>query len=189
MKRLLLAILVIGIFLLGACSAPSTTPSVQPEPPIPAHFSTYTDETGRFSISYPPDWEVDFSKEELFHAHAVVPNAVVTVTVTVGATDEGNWKLEDFADLVFQRAYIRDAEEYHEFSRTKVTVDGKEAIIFDFEIKYPFAPTAMRDLVLLLRDRDNELLWTVYSGAMPSKDFSYFEADLHAIVRSLRILK
>lgn len=181
MKRLILAILVIGVLLLGACA-----PAPISEPPIPAHFTTYTDELGLFSISYPPDWELA-PNEELFHA--VLPDKAVAVTVTVGATEEGNWKLEDLADLTFQRAYIDDAEEYHEFSRDKLTVDGKEAIILDFEVKYPIATTAMRILILLLRDRDNETVWTVYCGVMPSEDFSDFETDLHAIVRSLRILK
>lgn len=31
--------------------------STEPEPAIPAHYTTYTDELGRFSISYPPEWE------------------------------------------------------------------------------------------------------------------------------------
>ena len=181
MKRLILAILVIGMVLLGACVSTSTS-----EPPIPTHFTTYTDEAGLFSISYPPDWEVA-PNEELFHAE--LPDKAVAVTVTVGATEEGNWKLEDLADRLFQEAYVDDAEEYHEFSRTKLTVDGKEAIILDFEVKYPIATTAMRELILLLRDRDNETVWTVYCGVMPSEDFSDFETDFHAIVRSLRILK
>jgi len=182
MKRLILTILVIGMVLLGACVSTSTS-----EPPIPAHFTTYSDEAGLFSISYPPDWELALSKEELFHA--VVPNKAAAVTVTVGTTEEGKWKLEDLVEAVFQRAYIDDAEEYHEFSRTKATVDGREAIILDFEAKYPVSTAAMRMLIMLLRDRDNELVWTVYCGVMPSKDFSYFEPDFHAIVRSLRILK
>ena len=36
-------------------------PPLSPEPPIPAHFTTYTDELGLFSISYPPDWELALS--------------------------------------------------------------------------------------------------------------------------------
>jgi predicted nucleic acid-binding Zn ribbon protein len=33
--------------------------SIEPEPAIPAHFATYTDELGLFSVSYPPEWELD----------------------------------------------------------------------------------------------------------------------------------
>ncbi len=178
---ILLLVLAMSVVLFDACA-----PARVSEPAIPAHFTTYTSE-GLFSISYPPDWELALSKEELFHA--VVPNKAAAVTVTVGTTEEGKWKLEDLVEAVFQRAYIDDAEEYHELSRTKATVDEREAIILDFEAKYPVSTAAMRMLIMLLRDRDNELVWTVYCGVMPSKDFSYFEPDFHAIVRSLRILK
>ncbi len=39
------------------CSGKSSIP----EPTIPPNFTTYTDDTGTFSISYPADWETPLS--------------------------------------------------------------------------------------------------------------------------------
>jgi hypothetical protein len=59
MKRILLTTLVIGIPLLGACGAPSTT---TPEPTVPAkappqpQFVNYVNKEFGFSIDYPKGW-------------------------------------------------------------------------------------------------------------------------------------
>jgi len=206
MKRLVLAFLVVWLLLLGACA-----PTRVSEPAIPVHFATYTDKAGLFSISYPPDWEIALSKIEhltqdtedylkgigsegslaggkvVFFAgipHEAGHNPNMSVMVT--PVGEGKWKLEDLVEAVVQRGYMKDAEEYHEFSRTKIIVDGREAIILDYEAKYPFLG-AVRALIMFLRD--NKVGWVVGGGVLPPKDFSDYEADLHAIVRSLRILK
>lgn len=206
MKRLILAILVIGVLLLGACA-----PAPISEPPIPAHFTTYTDELGLFSISYPPKWELALSEIEgltqdvedylkgIGSEGSLAEGKVVffagvpyetghnpNVSVVVTATGEGKWKLEDLVEAVVQWGYMKDAEEYHEFSRTKTVVDGREAIILDCEAKYPLLGELHAITVYL---RDNKLMWVLTCGVLPPKDFSDFETDLHAIVRSLRILK
>ena len=163
MKRLILAISFIGMVLLGACAAPSTTPVYMPEPAIPSHFTTYTDKAELFTISYPPKWELALSKIEAITKEAenymrdigsegslatggkVVFFAGIpyqtghnpNVSVTIAPSGGGNWRLEDLVEGVIQRGYMKDAEEYHEFSRTKAVIDGKEAIILDFEAKYP----------------------------------------------------
>ena len=111
------------------------------------------------------------------------PNA--SVIVTPGG--EGNWKLEDLVKAAIQRGYQKDAEEYHEFSRTKINVDGREAIILDCQVKYPFITTEVRVLTMYLRD--NTLLWVVNCGVLSPKDFRDFQTDLNAVVRSLHILK
>jgi len=207
MKRLILAILVIGVVLLGACVSTSTSESA-----IPAHFTTYTDELGLFSISYPPKWELALSKIEgltqdvedylkgiksegslaggkvVFFAGVPYetghnPNVSVVVTPSV----EGKWKLEDLVEAVVQRGYMEDAEEYNESSRSKIVVDGKEAIILDCEAKYPIFTAELHVLTMYLRG--DKLMWVVTCSVLSPKDFSDFETDLHAIVRSLRILK
>ena len=209
MKRIFLSILVIGLLLLGACAAPASVS----EPPIPAHFTTYTDELGLFSISYPPEWELALSKIEgltqdvedymrdIGSEGSLAGGKVVflagvpyetghnpNVSVLVTPCGEGRWKLEDFVEAVVQRGYMKDAEEYYEFSRTKTVVDGREAIILDCEAKYPLVvPPELRVLTMYLRD--NKLMWGVACGVMPPKDFGDFETDFHAIVRSLRVLK
>ena len=207
MKRLILAILVIGVLLLSGCG-----PARLSEPAIPADFATYTDELGLFSTSYPPDWELALSEIEgitqdvedylkgIKSEGSLAGGKVVflagvpyetgynpNVSVVVTPSGEGKWKLEDLVEAVVQRGYMKDAEEYHEFSRTKIVVDGREAIILDCEAKYPLFTADFRVLTLYLRD--NKLMWAVTCGVLSPKDFSDFETDLHAIVRSLRILK
>ena len=206
MKRLLLAFLVIGLLLLGACA-----PAEVSEPPIPAHFATYTDELGLFSISYPPDWELALSKIEgltqdvedymkgIGSEGSLAGGKVVffagvpyqtghnpNVSVMATPSGEGNWKLEDLVEAVVQRGYMKDAEEYHEFSRIKTVVDGREAIILDCGAKYPLFAAELRALTIYLRD--NKVVWVVSCSVLSPKDFSDFETDLHAIVKSLRIL-
>lgn len=206
MKLIILAILVIGMVLLGACVSTSTSESA-----IPAHFTTYTDELGLFSISYPPKWELALSKIEgltqdvedylkgIKSEGSLAGGKVVffagvpyetghnpNVSVVVTPSGEGKWKLEDLVEAVVQQGFMKDAEEYNEFSRTKIVVDGREVIILDCEAKYPLTGE-LRALIMYLRD--NKLMWVVTCGVMPPQDFSDFESDLHAIVRSLRILK
>ena len=207
MKGLVLAFLVVGFLLLGACAPTSVSESA-----IPAHFTTYTDKTGLFSISYPSKWELALSKIEgltqdvedymkgIGSEGSLAGGKVVffagvpyetghnpNVSVVVTSSGEGKWKLEDLVEALVQQGYMKDAEEYHEFSRTKIVVDGREAIILDCEAKYPLVTAELRALTMYLRD--NKLMWVVTCGVLPPKDFSDFETDLHAIVRSLRILK
>jgi predicted nucleic acid-binding Zn ribbon protein len=185
---------------------------VEPEPAIPAHYTTYTDELGLFSISYPPDWELALSQiegltqdvedylEGIGSEGSLVESTVVffagvpygmghnpNTSVMVTPAGEGNWRLEDLVESVVQHGYMKDAEEYHEFSRIKTVVDGREAIILDCEATYPFFATEIHVLMMCLRD--NNIVWVVNCGVLSPKDFSAFETDLHAIVRSLRILK
>ena len=49
-------IIAIIVIVVVATRPPAST---DPEPAIPAHFATYTDELGIYRISYPPEWELD----------------------------------------------------------------------------------------------------------------------------------
>ena len=49
-------IIAIIVIVVVATRPPAST---EPEPAIPAHFATYTDELGIYRISYPPEWELD----------------------------------------------------------------------------------------------------------------------------------
>ena len=189
------------------------TPASSPlsEPPIPAHYTTYTDEAGLFSISYPPGWELDFSviegitedleaylkdiksKGSLTEAKLVFFAGVPwekghnpNVKVIVGPSGERKYNLEDLVEIAVEQGYKKDTEEYQEFSRTKTVVDGREAIILDFDAKYPLMD---RSSGLIMFIRDDTHFWAITCGTMPPKDFSDFESDFHAIVKSLRILK
>ena len=57
------SVLVLALVIVAPGCAEEEPPTVI-EPEIPAHFTTYTDEAGLFSISYPPDWEPTLSQME-----------------------------------------------------------------------------------------------------------------------------
>lgn len=206
--------IIVGCIVAGIIVAVIAThpPSrVEPQPAIPAHFITYTDELGLFSISYPSEWELALSQIEdltqdveeylkgIGSEGSLQESKVVfwagvpygaghnpNVNVMVTPPGEGNWKLEDLVEAVVQLGYIKDAEEYHEFSRISTVVDGREAIILDCEARYPFFTAELRALTMYLRD--NRVVWVVACSVLSPKDFTDFEADFDAIVRSLRVL-
>jgi len=185
--------------------------ALEPEPAIPAHFTTYTSELGLFSISYPSDWELALSQiedvtqglndywrgikpERAVKASSVVffagvpyasgynPNAFIILI----PSDEGNWKLDDLVEAAVQQGLMKDGQEYREFSRYRSTVDGKEAVFLEYEVTYP-ALGRLHALDMYVRDR--RMLIKVACGVIPPKSFSEYEADLYAIVRSLRVLR
>lgn len=207
MKRLILAILVIGILLLSACGAPAIAPVS--EPAIPAHFTTYTDELGLFSISYPPKWELALSKiegEEQFIKElmesiesglplervsviffAEVPTETgysPNVNIVVESFPGFGWTLDKLVEANIQT--LKDfVEDYHEFSRVKTTIGGREAVIIDWEGTFPYL---VKSRGLQMVTLVGKVGWYVTCKTSPEK-FSDFEDDFYAIVRSLRILK
>jgi len=195
---------------------PTSTPAepITPqEPAIPAHFTTYTDELDLFSISYPPDWELGLTEikgitqnlndywKSVKPKRTVKESSVVfftgvpydtgynpNVSIIVIPSDEGTWKLEDLVEAVVQQGLMKDTQKYQEFSRDNSIVDGKEAIFLEYEATYPsLAGGKFHALDMYMRD--GRVIIKVACGVMPPKSFSDFETDLHAIVRSLRILK
>ncbi|MFC2069137.1 hypothetical protein ACFLTP_09070 [Chloroflexota bacterium] len=217
MRRLLILFIVIPLLLvslagtIGCQQQPEPAPPAPaptPELPIPANFSTYI-EKGMFSISYPPDWELALSEiegrkqfvEEYFRregsttaSYQIVFFGGVpyqedynpTVGITVISLPEGEWSLEYIVEEIVRKGMLKYVEEYQEFSRTMTVIDGREVIILDFETKYPLAEK-VHSLQMILH-ADN-FLWTVHCNVAPPKEFSDFETDFHAIIRSLRILK
>ncbi len=195
MKHLILAIIAIGLLLFGGCA-----PTKVSEPSITAHFTTYTDKSGLFSISYPLEWEPGFSLIEgntIFVAgkpyqDGYNPNVSIlllpykqTLLLPYQPADESAWKLEDFVEVKVQEE-IKLFKEYHENSRTTIVVGGKEAIVLDSQSEFPGFGTT-RSLKMYVRN--DKLVWEVICGVLPANNFSDFETDFHAIVRSLRILK
>ena len=202
-----IAACIMAILLVMATRPP--TP-MEPEPAIPAHYTTYTDELGLFSISYPPEWELALSRIEDVtqdlndYWRAIKPERVVeasymvffagvpdasghnpNASVLVIPSDEGNWKLDDFVEALVQQGLMKDGREYREFSRHKSFVDGKEVVLHEYEVTYP-AMGRWHGLDMYMRDR--RMLIRVACGVIPPKSFSDHEADLYAIVRSLRVL-
>ena len=225
------------VLLLSACGAPSTAPPTeatptsptteQPsgspatapasvsEPAIPAHFTTYTDEAGFFSISYPPDWEPfpswfeelgalskDFFKLYdsyasitglffVFIAEAPRESEVSSASVNIvvqplsDMTMRGWQTLDEIIDAKLHRTK-EIKQGYHEFSRINTIIDGREAVIIDWE-SYTSDSNGKVRCIQMFTIAD-KLVWKVTCYA-DSEKFSDFEDDLHAIIRSLRILK
>jgi hypothetical protein len=201
-KRLLQIFLVISFISLGIFA--------QSESSIPANFTTYTDETRLFSISYPVDWEPDLLRiktlkqetEEYMESINSMGTLEKSNIVFFGGAPLGNgyynpnmsilvelfsgdkFKLEDLVELTVQ-GWKKEAEEYHEFSRTKTIIDGKQAIILDYEARYPNIGASHNLLTVILTDR---FVWILSFGVIPPLNFNDFKEDIYTTTRSFKIL-
>ena len=202
-KRLSLLILVITFLSLGVFA--------HSESSIPTSFTTYTDETNFFSISYPANWEPDllriktlkqetanlmksidakgsFEKSNMVFLGGVPLGSGYynpSINILVEPLGDDNAKLEDFVDS-FVQEYKRILEEYHEFSRTKTIIDGRQAVILDFEARMPNFPLVHFITMNIYIDK---FLWTITCGVGLPLNFNDFKDDIYAIVKSFKILK
>lgn len=206
MKRVVIALLAAAV--VGAISF---TGCVQkealPEPEIPAHYITYTDETGLFSISYPPDWEpamfligdLDKATEELLTSiEEDLPLERARTLFLAGLPTEAGYApnmsvlVESLPGIIWTHDQVVEAEiqaikdvveDYHEFSRVKTTINDREATIVDWEGTVPLGLRSLQAIILV-----GKVAWVV-TCVPPAGEFSKWESDFHAIVRSLRIFK
>jgi len=204
-KRVSLLILVIAFLPLGVYAQSKTS--------IPANFTTYTDEVCLFRISYPTNWKPALSIIEnlkqktikylksidsessygyersnivflggvLLDSGAYNPN----ITILIDPLVDDKFKLEDLVELSVQ-GWKKETEEYREFSRTKTIIDGKQAIILDYESHYPNIGSVHVLLMIMLTDR---FVWMVSCSVVPPIIFYDFKEDFYAIVKSFQILK
>ena len=173
--------------------ATHTPTSLEPEPAIPAHYTTYTDELGLFSISYPPEWELDLEyledisvEEAQFLFMAGLPtiegyyaaNACIVVGPCPGIICTHDAIIK--AEIEAMKAANPDCRE---LSRVKTTVDGRTATILVSQetVGYTYHYVQM----FLLAGRTE---WCVTCTTL-TDDYSKWEDDFDAVVRSLRILK
>jgi len=204
-------LLIFGMVLLGACAPTSVS-----EPAIPSHFTTYTDEARFFNISYPSDWKPfpswseaadalvskDFFKVYrsyisitglfiVFTAEAPRDSGVSSANVNIvvqalsDMTTKGWWTLDEIVEAKLQRTK-ETHQGYQEFDRINTVIDGREATIIDWESYTSELSGRVRSIQMFTIA--DELLWKI-TCYVDSDKFSDYEADLHAIVRSLRILK
>lgn len=109
------------------------------------------------------------------------PNISVFIDPLVG----DKLKLEDLVELSVQ-GWKKETEEYREFSRTKTIIDGKQAIILDYESHYPNIGAVHVLLMIISADR---FVWMVACSVVPPINFYDFKDDLYAILKSFQILK
>jgi len=171
--------------------------STEPEPAIPAHYTTYTDELGRFSISYPPEWE---SALELLQEIAPSEIEGTNFLYMAGLPFLGGYDpnvtiaTAPCSSIICAHDAMVNAEiegmkatdpGYQEVSRVKTTITGRTATILVSQSVLPGEPTYQYVQMFLIAGRT---VWYVTCTTL-ANEYSSWEDDLDAIVRSLRILK
>ena len=174
---------------------------------VPAHFTTYTDELGLFSISYPPEWEPaleymeeieQFARDIISSITSDLPLEETCLLFMAGLpTMEGfmpnlNIVVEPLPGMTHDEVVTASIEglkavvsDYHEFSRVKTTIDNRTATIIEWQGSFPELGTYRFVQMYLLVSKT---IWGVCCTALPD-EYSKWEDDFDAIVRSLRILK
>jgi len=204
-KKLSLLILGIAFLSLGAFA--------QSESTISANFTTYADEINFFSISYPANWEPAFSiierlkqetsdylksidEEDFSETNNVVflggipldsgyYNPNITIAIFDKPLVDDNVKLEDVAELLVSE-YKKFSEEYCEFSRTKTIINGRQAVLLDFEACLPNMPLTHYLVMNMFIDK---YLWTITCSISSPLNYYDFKDDIYAIVKSFKTLK
>jgi len=212
MKKLAIVLLVGIVFVIAAgvigCAGKETV-APTPEPTIPPNFTTYINDAGIFSISYPDDWEaplwlvedveqwlqeyitsinLDLSIEKtqmLFIAGQPIedgwyPNINIVVEPRPGGMSSLDAVLEE--EIQGLKSIITD---FQELSRSKTTVGGEEAAIVEFEGFFSDMDE-VHDLQMYIIK--GKTIWVVTCTAGPD-DYSDFEATFYSALRSFRIWK
>ena len=197
----IIACVIASIVIVVLVTHPPT--SMESEPPIPAHFTTYTDELGLFSISYPPELELglEFIDEQatqniissmnsglpieetytVFNAGLTMQGAVVVVVeplpCTVSTHDQMVTAAIEGIKLV--------CSDYQELSRVRTIVDGRPATIVEYNMTLCSGSRLHCVSMLCMVNRTT---WEVSCSTLPD-EYSNWEGTFDAIVRSLRILQ
>jgi hypothetical protein len=211
MTWLLSIIVLVSLIAVIGCTKKEakTTKEVTTTPEITPHYSTFTDEAGLFSISYPPDWETALfllpdteaaAKDIITAIESDMPvGNVYTIFLAGIPKDNGyfpymNMVVESIPEVEWTHDKVVEAgiagitqlvPDYYLFSQVKTTVDGREATILDWEgtISEDSKTHVLQMMVLV-----GKTAWFV-TCTPPLEEFSKWEEDFQAIVRSLRILK
>ena len=214
MRKALVKFLVLALLLLpAACCADTGTASPKPTPTgdefaIPADFSRYYDPSGLYSISYPPDWEVNLlvleegegiARERLQDIQSDIDlegvQLLFVAGVPLGQGYEPNMivlvgprdpDLTSIAAVTSSEVtgIMTVADSYREISREYTTIDGRGAAILEFEVN--MSDQKLHDLQMYTTA--GATVWSV--ACATSRDtgsYSEYEDELHAIIRSLQI--
>jgi hypothetical protein len=205
MVCLLTTIILASLVASNGCAKKTATTTQE----IPANYTTYKDEAGLFSISYPPDWEAALSvipdaeaaiKDVINAVNSDVPIENAHVIFFAGIRRENNYApnvnigVEAIPGIVLTHNSLVEAEvtgikgiipDYHEFSRVKTTVDGRDATIINWEGTYPQLGKVRCLQMFILVGKTG---WAV-TCSPPSGEYSKWDQDFQVIMRSLRILK
>jgi hypothetical protein len=204
--------LVFGFLGCGGGEAASPTPTATitstPQLGIPSDFTTYTDDAGIFSISYPQDWEAPLwalgdveqsVKDYINSVDLSLPVEEAHVLFLAGQPMEGGldpninivveprpvdmWTLDSVVEWEVQ-GLESFATDFHELSRSKMTVGGKEAATIEYEDTYQ----GVKDHFLQMFIPTEKNVWTITCTTGPEK-YSGLENTFYDILRSFRIYK
>lgn len=174
------------------------------EPPIPPYFTTYTDELGLFSISYPPEFELypELIDEQgtqniissinsglpieeayiVFRAELTMQGAIAVTVQPLCATISTH---DQMVTSVI-KGFKCSARDFRELSRVRTTVDGRPATIVEYNMTPPGSCTTLHCVTMLcMVDRN---FWAVGCSTLPD-EYSNWEGTFDSIVRSLRIVQ
>ena len=206
----LLSVFIVGlIIVVPGCAQEEIQKEAIVEPEIPTHFSTYTDEMALFRISYPPDWETalsiieearEYTEEVIRNIDEDLPVEKVSYLFFAGLPIETGYMPnvgiaieplplgvntnDEYVEAGIQviKSVIQD---YRKFTQIKTTIDGREATIIEAEGTFPGLPKTHTLQMFTIQGKNG---WVV-SCTSSIGEFSKWEDDFNAIVRSLRILQ
>ena len=191
------------------CASQSSTTTTQAFQ-IPSNYTTYTDESSLFSVSYPNQWEpvpdtalaaamaqtkdtinaiksgLPIEKASiLFAAGLKKPTGYYpSVNIVVEPSPTGVSSSEEAVQAELLGLKQIDPK-YQEVSRTKVVVNGKDAIIVEYKAHFSTSPL-MHNLVLACLS--SKTIWVLTCTATDT-DFSQWSNDFNNIARSFKINK
>ena len=201
---LVTGIMVVCLVLMGVLSCNGQERSEQE---IPSDFTTYTDEIGLFSISYPSEWETALSSmgiteeavkdyissidsnvpineaQYIFAAGLPVTEGYMpNVNIVVEPLPQGAFTHDEYveANIIGIKDIVSD---YRLFSQKKTKINGKTTTILDYEGTYPQLGVFRCKQSILITGNNG---WVV-SCVPPQGEFSLWEDDFDAILKSLRV--
>jgi hypothetical protein len=176
---------------------------------IPADFSTFEDESGLFSISYPSDWQVNlevinqlksFVAEYVQDVDESISIDQASILFLAGVPERSGYhpnvnivieplpfNVRSIGGLLdAQLAGLRSfAEDFNEISREKVKVNGRTVYILEYEATFPNMGVIHALILTTMADGNG---WTVTCSSLEGlDDYDQHADDFQSIVRSLRI--
>jgi hypothetical protein len=178
---------------------------------LPAHFTTYTDEDGLFSISYPQEWEIytsrieDAAKVVISEGDldALMENSLqkASIIFLAGLPTERehdpnmNIIVEPIPIALRTQSKLVEAnlvnikkvcQDYYMHSRTDTVIDGKEATITEWE---GAMTSGVKTYSVQLTILNGKTGWYVGCNTCDLNVYEEYGDDFRHIVSSLRIYK
>ena len=176
---------------------------------IPDTYTTYTEETGVFSVSYPAEWEttlmnMDMVKTAIDSSKSDVSIEATGILFTARLETEYGWRSPsvnivvqpcpewaagfgvDFVargvtTLLATKQLITD---YHEVEWTDARVNGRDVVLVEYT-GYPAASTTRyHNLMLILLS--GKTVWGL-NCAVADESYSYWATDFQNIAHSLKV--